>query len=250
VYCKVTTTSKVVSAIFEKGRNNKAETWDEDVGFCRNSNDHDFSAAKEPQAAPERTALKRKQQIVKSDSVFLHLAQIIDANLKDEEGSQNFGPVLKNKGERGKGPAADRIHTFMNASNHLLFHGKATTVQTVSGWFEECKVSFYQNRPRSMNSPRIWLQKKINLFLNFVFSAFSNIQARFPGLLCSRSLTLSGLAFAPAHRNQHNHVLCFSCATKIFLLDFAHCCGSTYERRSVFRNSPARSEMLMRCALS
>jgi len=31
------------------------------------------------------------------------MAQIIDANLKDEEGSQMFGPVLKNKGEKGKG---------------------------------------------------------------------------------------------------------------------------------------------------
>ena len=39
VYCKVTTTSKVVSAFFEKCRNNKAETSVEDVGLCRNSKD-------------------------------------------------------------------------------------------------------------------------------------------------------------------------------------------------------------------
>ena len=71
----------------------------------------DFSAAEEPQAAPNRLRPKESNrynkfclyiQNVKSDSVFLHLAQIIDANLKgeDEGGSQNFGQVLKKKKEK------------------------------------------------------------------------------------------------------------------------------------------------------
>ncbi len=67
------------------------------------------------------------------------MAQIIHASLKDEEGSQQFSPVLKNKEEKGMGSAADKIHTFINALNHLLSHGKATTVQTLRGWIEECK---------------------------------------------------------------------------------------------------------------
>jgi hypothetical protein len=59
-------------------------------------------------------ASKRKSQIVKSESLFLNLAQTIDANLKDEEpGSENSGPVLQNKGTKGKGPAADKLLAFI-----------------------------------------------------------------------------------------------------------------------------------------
>ncbi len=139
MYCKLTTTRAVVSADLEKGRNNKAETSVTMEEPAETAKVLDFSAAEEPQAGTAKPAAKRKQQIVKSESLFLHLAQIIDANLKDEAGSQNFGPVLKNKGEEGKGPAADRILAFINASNHPLFDGKTTTVQTLRGWIEECK---------------------------------------------------------------------------------------------------------------
>ncbi len=63
------------------------------------------------------------------------MAQIIDANLKDQEGSLNFGPVLENQGD--KGPSVERIHKFIEDSNHLFFYGKATTVQTMGGWIED-----------------------------------------------------------------------------------------------------------------
>ena len=66
------------------------------------------------------------------------MAQIIDANLKDEEGSQNFGPILGKMGENGKDPAAIRIQAVISASNHPLFYGKTTTVQTLRGWIAEC----------------------------------------------------------------------------------------------------------------
>jgi hypothetical protein len=65
------------------------------------------------QAGTARSASKRKAQIVKSESFFLYLAQIIDANLKDEEGSENSGPVLQDKGTKGKGPAADKLLAFI-----------------------------------------------------------------------------------------------------------------------------------------
>ena len=41
-------------------------------------------------------------------------------------------------------------------------------------------------------------------------------------------------AFNPAHYNQHNRMLCFSCATWILPLDFTHCCGSANERSRIF----------------
>lgn len=47
----------------------------------------DFSYQAAPQAGIPKTTTKRKPQIVKSDALFLYLAQAIDANLKDGEGS-------------------------------------------------------------------------------------------------------------------------------------------------------------------
>ena len=40
------------------------------------------------EASNSTAAPKRKAQIVKSDALFLYLAQVIDANLKDEESSE------------------------------------------------------------------------------------------------------------------------------------------------------------------
>ncbi len=89
----------------------------------------DFSDMDDTQGGAGKITVKRKPQIVKSDALFLHLAQIIEANFKDEEGSQQFGPILGNKGENFncKGPAANLIITVITASNHPLFHGKTTT---------------------------------------------------------------------------------------------------------------------------
>jgi hypothetical protein len=39
----------------------------------------------DPHAGAGKFTAKRKPPIVKSDALFIHLAQIIDANLKDEE---------------------------------------------------------------------------------------------------------------------------------------------------------------------
>ncbi len=70
----------------EKSRNNKAETSVTMEETAETAKVLDFSAADEPQAETAKPAARRKPQIVKSESLFLHLAQIIDANLKDEAG--------------------------------------------------------------------------------------------------------------------------------------------------------------------
>ncbi len=72
-------------------------------------------------------------------SVLGWIRPLIDANLKDEEGSENFGPLLQDKGAKGKGPAADNLLAFFNSSTHPLCHGKATTLQTMRGWIQDCK---------------------------------------------------------------------------------------------------------------
>ena len=77
--------------------------------------------------------------MIKSNCLFLVLAQIIESNLKDEKGS--FGPVLMASRQKGKGEAAERTLAFSNASTHPLFHGKATTSKTLKGWIQECKVA-------------------------------------------------------------------------------------------------------------
>jgi hypothetical protein len=97
----------------------------------------DLSAPDEAQAASGKPAGKRKIQLVKSDGLFHVLAQIIDANLKEEEGSLNFGPVLKGAGQKGKGSAAERILEYIGTSTHPLFQGKTTTAQTLKIWIEE-----------------------------------------------------------------------------------------------------------------
>ena len=101
----------------------------------------DFSGDAVPQAGTLKSVPKRKPQIFKSDALFLYLAvlaQVIDANLKEEEGSEHFGPILQEKVSKGKGPAADKLLAFINASTYPLCNGKNTTVQTLRGWIEEC----------------------------------------------------------------------------------------------------------------
>ncbi len=78
---------------------------------------------------------------MKYDALFLYLAQFIDANLnlKDEEGSEIFGPVLQDKGAKCKGPASDKLLAFINASTHQLCNGKTTMVQTLRGWMKNAR---------------------------------------------------------------------------------------------------------------
>jgi hypothetical protein len=54
---------------------------------------------------------------MKSEQIFLYLGNIIKANLKNEEGSLNFGPALLDMGKNGKGTAQDRVLEFYNRSD-------------------------------------------------------------------------------------------------------------------------------------
>ncbi len=129
-----------------QSRNNSRNGWSQEVAKTL-----DFSGDAIPQAGTSKSVPKRKPQIVKSDALFLYLAQVIDANLKDEEGSEIFGPVLQDKGAKGKGQASDKLLEFINASTHPLCNGKTTTVQTLRGWMRNARKPLTLNEEETQS---------------------------------------------------------------------------------------------------
>lgn len=103
-------------------------------------------------ASPCGSAVKKKQMLL-SDPLSLHIANILHADLQDPE--SRFSKVLEPPRTRGKPDAMKALMEFLMESEHPSCKEKTTTVATVTDWIDKLMTMTATARQGSTLNPSL-----------------------------------------------------------------------------------------------